>query len=195
MHVLGEATNERFVGFNLAAHLQECAGLHCQPDAVIYEPSRLLSDTERPVHLVAADSVLAIGDHPDCREPLPEIDWAILENRSYLGRELAARMLFFALPQTASRNEPHIGATACRAANAIGPAQLDHCAQRNILVGKIPDSFDEGSGLGERRGGFHIYQYDAALSLSQVYYYPYLMRPEPCEEAASRRPAAGRLSL
>jgi hypothetical protein len=27
-------------------------------------------------------------------------------------------------------------------------------------------------GLGERRGGFHRYQYDAALSLSQVYYYP-----------------------
>jgi len=172
MHVLGEPTNERFVGFNLAAHLQERAGLHCQPDAVIHEPSRLLSDTERPVHLVATDPVLAIGDHPDCREPLPEIDWAILENRSDLGRELAARMLLFALPQSASRNEPHVGATARRAAYAIRPTQLDHCAKRNIRVGKIPDSFDEGLGLGERRGGFHRYQYDAALSLSQVYYYP-----------------------
>ena len=61
MHVLGEPTNERFVGFNLAAHLQERAGLHCQPDAVIHEPSRLLSDTERPVHLYTPAEALEMA--------------------------------------------------------------------------------------------------------------------------------------
>ena len=35
VHVFGEPTNECFVGFNLAAHLQERASLHHQTDAVI----------------------------------------------------------------------------------------------------------------------------------------------------------------
>ncbi|MBV9395761.1 MAG: hypothetical protein JOZ84_15275, partial [Methylobacteriaceae bacterium] len=54
MHVLGEPANERFVCLNLAAHLQECASLHCKPDSVIHKPSGLLGDAERAVHLVAA---------------------------------------------------------------------------------------------------------------------------------------------
>ena len=145
--------------------------LHCQPDAVIHEPSGLLSDTKRPVHLVAADPILAIGDHPDCSEPLPEVDWAILEDRSDLGGELAAGMLLLAFPQTASCNKPNVCATACRAADPIGPAQLDHRAQRYVRIGEIPDSFDESLRLRERRVGFHTYQYDTDRLLSQVYYY------------------------
>ena len=61
MHVLGESTNERFIGFNLAAHLQKRAGLHCKPDAVIHEPCCFLSDTERPVHLIATDPFLQLA--------------------------------------------------------------------------------------------------------------------------------------
>jgi hypothetical protein len=38
---------------------------------------------------------------------------------------------------------------------------LDHLAQRDIRVGKIPDGFNQGLRLGERRFvGFHTDQYD-----------------------------------
>jgi hypothetical protein len=171
VHILGEPANERFVGFNLAAHLQKRASLHCQSDAVIHEPSGFLRDAERPMHLVAADPVFAVGDHPDCREPLPKVDWAILKDRPDLCRELPMRMLLFALPKTTSRYEPDIGTTTCRTTNAIGPAQFDHCAQRDIRVGEIPDGLNEGLGFGERFDR-HADEYGAGSLLSQVYYYP-----------------------
>ena len=72
-----------------------------EADAMIHEPSSLLGNAKSAVHLIAADAVLAVGDHPNCSKPLPEIDWAILEYRSDLGGELAARVLLFALPKTA----------------------------------------------------------------------------------------------
>jgi hypothetical protein len=166
MHVFGEATNKRFVRLYLAAHLQECASLHCQPNAMVHEPCGLLSDTERPVHLVAADPVLAVGDHPDCGKPFPEIDWAILEDSPDLCRELTPGMLLFAFPQTAGGNEPHVGATASRTADPIGPAKLDHRAQRDIRVSEMPDGVDQGLWL-----VLHANQYDSDRSLSQVCYY------------------------
>jgi hypothetical protein len=173
VHVLGEPANKRFVGFHLAAHLQERTSLHCETDAVIHEPCGFLCDAERPMHLVAADSVLAGGDHPDCSEPLSEVDWAILKDRSDLGGELAARMLLFALPQTAGRNESNVSTTACWATDAAGPAQLDHCAQRDIRSGEVPDRFDQSLRLGGRRIGFHTDQYDTDRLLSQVCYSPH----------------------
>jgi hypothetical protein len=167
VHVLGKAANEGFVGLDLAAHLQERAGLHCKPDSVIHEPSCFLGDTKRPVHLVAADSVLAVGDHPDRGEPLPQIDRAILKDRSDLCRELAARMPLFAFPQAAGRDKMRVCTTARRAANAVRPAQLDHGAERDIRIGEVPDGFEKGLRL-----VCHTNQYDSDRSLCQVYYYP-----------------------
>jgi hypothetical protein len=81
-------------------------------------------------------------------------------------------MFLFALPHAAGRNEADICAPACWAANAIGPAQPDHCAQRDIRIGEIPDGFDPSLRLGERSGGFHRNQYDTDDLLCQVYYCP-----------------------
>jgi hypothetical protein len=166
MHVLGEATNKRLVRLYLTAHLQKRASPHCQPNAVIHEPCSLLSDTERSVHLVAADSVLTVGDHPDCGKPLPEVDWAILEDGPDLCRELTARVLLFAFPKTASGDEPNVSTTACRAAHTVGPAQFDPRAQRNIRIGEVPDGIDQGLRLGGRGVGLHKKQYDTIRALS-----------------------------
>jgi hypothetical protein len=169
VHVLGETANECFVGLDLSAHLKKRAGLHCEPDSVIHEPRSLLSDTECPMHLVAADPVLAVCGHPDRGEPLPQVDGTILKDGSDLGRELPARMLLLALPQPTCSNEPDIGSTACRAVDAIRPAQLDHRAHGDIRIGEISDGFNEGLGFVH-----HTDQYDSDRLLCQVYYHPNL---------------------
>jgi hypothetical protein len=171
MHVLGEAANESFIGFDLAAHFEKRSSLHREPDAVIHEPGSLLSDAKGAVHLVAADPVFAIGDHPNRGEPFTEIDWAVLEDRSHLGRKLTLGMLFFAFPNAPSRDEAWIGATACRAANATWPTKLDHRTKRDIGVREVADSLDQGAGLVWCVR--HADQYDSDRSLRQVYYYPF----------------------
>lgn len=85
MHVLGEAANEHFIGLYLFAYFQKRASLHGEPDTMIHEPGCFLRNTERPVHLVTADSVLAVRDHPDRGKPTAKVNRAILENGSDLG--------------------------------------------------------------------------------------------------------------
>jgi hypothetical protein len=170
MHILSETADVAFVGFDLARHFDEGSGLHRQSDSVIHEPSGLLSYAERPMHFVAADSVIAVGDHPDCREPFPKVDWAILENRSDLGRELATRMRLFAFPNPAGRDEARIGTPTGGAMHTVRPAQFNHRTQRDIGVREVTDCFDEGLGFGGCVR--HADQYDRDRALCQVYYYP-----------------------
>jgi hypothetical protein len=139
---------------------------------VINKPGTLLCDPECPVHLIAADAVLAIRNHPNCREPLAQVDRAILKNRSDLGRELAARMLLFAFPHAPCRDEPSISPPARGAMHAARPAERDHRSQRNVRVGEIPDGFDKSFWLRERGFGLHATEGRAFRSLSQVYYHP-----------------------
>lgn len=148
---------------------------------MIHKPCGFLSDAERPVHLVAADPVLAVGDHPDCGEPLTELDRAILEDRSDFGRELATGMLLFAFPDATSRDKARIGAPAGRAMHAIRPAQFDHCAKRDIRVREIAYCLDESLGFGGCVR--HTDQYDSSQSLCQVYYYPNLRSARPVRRA------------
>lgn len=80
---------------------------------------------------------------------------------------LSARNLNYA----ARRNEPGIGAATNGAIDAIGPAQLDHGAQRHVRVAEIPDGLNESVGLRERFG-LHKRECRAPRLLSQVYCYP-----------------------
>ena len=172
VHVLRQSANERLVRLYLAAHFEKRASFHCQSNAMVHEPSGFLSDAERPVHLVAADSVLAISNHPDRRKPLAEVNRAVFKDGADLGRKLPARMLLFALPHAARGNEPNVSATARWAVHATGPAQLNHRAQGYIRIGEIPDGFDEGFRLRERCVGLHETEYGTPRLLSQVCYYP-----------------------
>jgi len=168
--VFGEAADESLVSLHFAAHLEKRAGFHGKPNAMVHEPCGFLRDTKRPVHFVAADPVLAVGNHPDRGKPLAEIDRAILEDRPDLGRELPLRMLFLAFPEPPCRDEADIGTTTGRAMHAIGPAQFDHRQERNVRIGEVPDGFDEGLWLREREWGvFHTDQYDRRRLLCQVY--------------------------
>src|SRR5689334_6328066 len=73
VHVLGEATDECLVRLYLTAHFQKRSGLHSKANPVIHEPCRLLRHTERAVHFVATDPVLAVSNHPNRSKPLPKV--------------------------------------------------------------------------------------------------------------------------
>src|SRR5260370_41280526 len=59
------------------------------------EPAGLLGDADRPRQLVGADTVLAVGEHPERGQPLVEANRAILEDRAELDRELPPTVAAF----------------------------------------------------------------------------------------------------
>src|SRR5205085_889622 len=150
MDILRKATYERLVCFDLTVHLHDRTSLHCEPDAVIHEPSGFLRDAKVSCHLVRTDSVLAIGNHPNAREPFIQTKRAILKNRPDLGRELASRMFFFALPHATRTDEPYAGASASRAMHSIRPTQANHKGMRYVGVSEMFDRFEKCL-----RFGFH----------------------------------------
>lgn len=78
---------ECFVGFNFAGKL-ETTRSHGKADSVQENPSRLLSDAKRAVNLIRTNTVLAVGDHPDGRQPLVKTERAIFHDRAELDGEL-----------------------------------------------------------------------------------------------------------
>ena len=137
---------------------------------MIHEPRGFLGNAECPMHFVAADPIFAVGNHPYRSEPFPQIDRAVLEDGPDLGRKLATRMLFPALPNSPSRNEARISASTGRAMHTIRPAQFDHRAKRDVGVREVTDCLDEGLWFGSYVR--HADQYDSGRSLCQVCYCP-----------------------
>src|SRR5258708_5626924 len=99
VHVSRFAANEGFVYFNFAAQLgAEKIVLHRKANPLKHEPCRLLGNLHVAGDLVAANTVLAIGKHPRCHEPLVQRDRRILIDRANLGGELALGMMATAFP-------------------------------------------------------------------------------------------------
>src|SRR5437868_2247626 len=83
VHVPRFPTNEGFVHFDFAAEFAtEEIILHRKPDTMQHEPCRLLSDLHVAGNLVAANSVLAVGDQPSCGHPLVERNSGIFHDGS-----------------------------------------------------------------------------------------------------------------
>ena len=65
VHVAGLAADESFVRFHFACELVSMRhASSASADAMIHKPSRLLSDADRTVNLVADYAVLAVHNHP-----------------------------------------------------------------------------------------------------------------------------------
>jgi anthranilate phosphoribosyltransferase len=133
------------VCLNAAGHFLERAHLHGKPDAVKHEPRGFLRDAERPRHLVGADSVLAVGEHPDGGEPFVEAERGILEDRPHLDGKLPVVMQGLALPHAAGGEEPGVVPPAGRADNyASRPADRDHVGQAQVGIGEVADGLEQG---------------------------------------------------
>src|ERR1019366_2053466 len=98
VHVPRLASDEGFVGFNLAGKFVETPHSESKANPVIHEPCRLLGNANGPVNLVAADSVFAVHYLPHRGHPLVQTDGGILNDRSGFQGELRSRMLGAAVP-------------------------------------------------------------------------------------------------
>src|SRR5579875_1345158 len=139
VHVAGEATDEGFVGFDLAFQFRpERTFLHCQTDALEHEPRGFLSNAQILRQLVRADAILAVGQQPDGRKPLFETDRGVFEDSADLNRELAALVLTAAFPAALICQEVHLVATAQWAFNdAVRPTQAGHKLKTYVWVLEI----------------------------------------------------------
>ena len=117
----------------------EGRGLHSKPDAPEHEPRGLLCDAQVTPEFVGADPVPAVGEHPEGGEPLAETERRVLEDRPHLRAELSATDA--ALEDHASLQEYRLVGVAVGAADAIGPAHLDHELEGDGRLGEVLDGF------------------------------------------------------
>src|SRR6185312_2906174 len=123
VHVPRFAADKSFVNFNVTAKLLfKRSSLHRQADAVLHKPRSLLSNTDSPVYLVRANTVLRAGNHPNGSQPLIQAKRGILENGSSLKREGSALVMARTLPAVVLWLKRHARAIASRTDNAIRPA-------------------------------------------------------------------------
>ena len=138
------AANEGFIGFNFSRQLAFAFVLHRQPDTVEHEPSCFLGNAESPVDFVGADTVLAVGYHPDRGQPFVEANGRILEDGPYLHRELRFGVSSLALPDTPGSDEANLTRAASWTHDAIGPPSSDQVVQAVVRVGEVEDRFLKG---------------------------------------------------
>lgn len=74
-----------------AAEFSAAPILQREPNTMEHEPCGLLGNANRAVNLPRANPVLAIGDHPDSREPLIQSERRVLEYGPDLDAELVLR--------------------------------------------------------------------------------------------------------
>ena len=178
VHETGSTANESLIHFDWnprAAQWHSGAILHSQANPMEHEPCGLLSDAQSASHFIAADPVFAIGDHPNCDEPLIQRQRGILEDSPNLDGELFASVFALALPEAASGEEAHLGASASGADNAIRPAALNHEREAIVGIGEVDYRLLESLWFGAH-GVPHKQNCTKEGLLSQVYYCPYKKR-------------------
>jgi hypothetical protein len=130
-----------------------------------HEPCALLGDAQGAVNLVGADSIAAVGQHPDCGEPLVQANWAIFENCAELYRELAIAL--FTLPALLGLKVVVLLVAASRTFHTIWPTHLRNCLDAIVFAGVVPD------GLLECLELFHAQNLSTLGLVTQVYYCHY----------------------
>jgi len=144
MHIASLLTDEGLVYFDFATKLVKTCFLHRKTDAVVHEPSGLLSNLQSPMEFVRTDTVFATSDQPYSTEPLFKGDWRVLEYRAGLQRERGACMFGIALPHTLFRKPCELIRSAARALHdTIGPAQSNHELAAMVEVREPEDCVSE----------------------------------------------------
>ncbi len=147
VHVPRPATDESLIDLDFSTELPARLPLQRQPDSLKHEPSRLLADSRSPADFVGTDTVLAVRQHPHCKQPLVQSDWRILKDSPDLDGELRLRMPSLALPNSPRRYECDILRPTGRAHNAIRPAPRHEIVQAVVGIRKVEDRFLKGSGF------------------------------------------------
>ncbi len=140
VHVASLAADESLVRLDLASELDGGILMHDLTDAMQYEPSRLLGNSDAAVHLVARDAVLASTDHPNSHHPLIEAKGRILENGSDLEAELLLAPV--AHPDTARLDKgvllrPATGASYL----AVWKAKIERVLESTVRIAEVNNGF------------------------------------------------------
>src|SRR5581483_11615746 len=102
MHVACFAADIGFIYFDAFTIATEFGTeeliLQSKTNAMQHEPCALLSNAKVACNFVAADSVLAVSQHPSCGQPLIQTNRRIFVDGSNLYGEFALRMMASALP-------------------------------------------------------------------------------------------------
>src|ERR1700688_1702958 len=94
VHIPRFSADEGFICLDFATEFRaKRFVLHCKANPMKHDPCRLLSDFNVARNLVAADSVLAVSDHPSCDHPLIQRNRGIFHDGSNLDGELALGMM------------------------------------------------------------------------------------------------------
>lgn len=110
--------------------------VHRVPDALEHEPSGLLSDAETAPDFIAADAVLAVGQHPHRREPFVESNGRVFKDRTHFNRELLLAIQAFPhQPRLEERQPPP---QTFRAERAVWPADVSNRFDAGLGVRKEP---------------------------------------------------------
>src|SRR5260370_30582320 len=99
VHESGLPTDESLIHFNRSAvssKLRNASSLHSKAQPMQNKPCGLLRNPKITGNLVGANTIAAIDQHPQSREPLVQRNRGILEDRSNLDGKLATALL--ALP-------------------------------------------------------------------------------------------------
>src|ERR1035438_6284805 len=108
VHIPCFAADERFVYFDFARELRARTHTQCEPDAVIHEPCRLLSNADCPVNFAGADSVFRVHNLPHDHEPFIETDGGIFHHSSGLQGELRSVVFLATVPAAVLLQEQHV---------------------------------------------------------------------------------------
>src|SRR5439155_7362309 len=108
VHVASEATDIGFINFNFTAEGLDNITLHRKSDAVKHEPCGFLRDADVTMNLIRANTILAIGNHPHCKNPFIQRDWRIFKNCPGFNRKLPLGVSRLALKLLTRCNECRI---------------------------------------------------------------------------------------
>ena len=145
VHVSGFAADEGLVRLNVAAGLLDISFMQSHANAVIQEPSGLLSDPKIPSDFARADPVLAVNNQPESRKPLVQTKRRILHDGPSFKRKLRAWMTRVALPKSSIRKIGDFVRSALRAFNlSVRPAEGHEKALAVVKIREVLNSFLKG---------------------------------------------------
>jgi len=143
VHVPRFAADESLIDFDFAAQLgPEEIVLHCKANPLQHKPCRLLGNLNVASNFVATHAVLAVRQHPRCREPLIKRDRRVLIDRPDFDGELSLRVMTSALPSPTSRVEcADSGRTATGTNHAVRPASNGDVVDAVVRIREVDDCF------------------------------------------------------
>src|ERR1035437_10516983 len=110
--------------------------------------------------LFRSDAVLAVQQHPNCREPLLQSNRGILKDRTRLQREARFRMTGVALPQAILGKVANLLRSTFRALHlAVCPAEINHKLAAILKFREVDYRVSEGSMVAHELSMRPIYRY------------------------------------